>query len=279
MCGRYAASRDAAALVEVLADLGLAVTDMTDAARTVTPSHNVAPTTVDHVLTGMAPAAGDGSDISRPAGAEAGPGSGPGVRLAGLSWGLVPSWATDRKGAARMINARIESVAERSAYKALLGKRRCLVPADGWFEWQRRPDGKQPFFVRPDGASVVLFAGLYTWWRDPAGTPDADTGQVPWFGSYTILTGPARPDLAWLHDRMPVVVAPHMWQDWLAREGAPDARDLLGSLRADLDEPATFPLQWFPVDRRVGSVANDDPGLVQPLPDAGHDAGPGLTSE
>ena len=267
VCGRYAASRDAAALVEVLADLGLAVTDMTDAARTVTPSYNVAPTTVDHVLTGVEPEAGDGD----------------GVRLAGLSWGLVPSWATDRKGAARMINARIESVAERSAYKTLLGKSRCLVPADGWFEWQRRPEGKQPFLVRPDGAPVVLFAGLYTWWRDPGGAPDPDTGQVPWFGSYTILTGPARPDLAWLHDRMPVVVAPHLWRDWLARDGGPDARDLLGSLRADLDDPALSPLQWFPVDRRVGSVANDDPGLVQPLPETGHgtghDAGPGLTPE
>lgn len=262
MCGRYAASRDAAALVEVLADLGVAVTEVTDSARAVTPSHNVAPTTVDHVVTGIAPASGDG-EASR-AGAAAGPA---GVRLAGLSWGLVPSWAKDRKGAARMINARIESVAERSAYKSLLGRRRCLVPADGWFEWQRRPEGKQPFFVRPEDAPVVLFAGLYTWWRDPAGTPDPATGEVPWFGSYTVLTGPARPDLAWLHDRMPVVVAPHRWEDWLAREGGPDPRDLLGALTADLADPGAQVLRWYPVDRRVGSVAHDDPGLVQPLPE------------
>jgi putative SOS response-associated peptidase YedK len=268
MCGRYAASRDAAALVEVLADLGVVVTDVTAEARGVTPSHNVAPTTVNHVVTGIAPDAGreDCAQVSADGAEPGGDGAGdPGARLAGLSWGLVPSWAKDRRGAARMINARIESVADRSAYKSLLGRRRCLVPADGWFEWQRRPDGKQPFFVRPGEEPLVLFAGLYSWWREPAGTPDPATGSVPWFGSYTILTGPARPDLAWLHDRMPVAVAPRLWQDWLSRDGGQDPRHLLAELRADLADPATQGLRWYPVDRRVGSVANDDPSLVAPL--------------
>lgn len=245
MCGRYAASRDAAALVEVLADLGMTVGEVTDDARAATPSHNVAPTTVRPVLTATAA----------------------GVRLTGLSWGLVPPWSKDRRGAARMINARVESVTERPAYRSSLEKRRCLVPADGWFEWRAGEGGKQPYFVHPGPGAppLLLFAGLYSWWRDTTVPVDPATGEPPWFGSYTILTGPARPDLAWLHDRMPVAVAAGEWRDWLAPgAGARGAADLVASLRSDLADPGRLPLAWHPVDRRVGSVAQDDPGLVVP---------------
>ncbi|MGF1661637.1 MAG: SOS response-associated peptidase [Kineosporiaceae bacterium] len=255
MCGRYAGSRDAAALVEVLADLGVEVTEVDDGARAAAPSWNVAPTTVRPVLTAR---------------------SG-GIRLAGLSWGLVPSWAKDRRGAARMINARVESAAERPAYRSLLGRRRCLVPADGWFEWRSGAGGKQPWFVHPgpDAPPVLLLAGLYSWWRDTTVGVDPETGEPPWFGSYTILTGPARADLTWLHDRMPVVVAADAWRDWLS-PGAPVAAgpgpaaedlvaDLVAALRSDL-ATGRHELAWHPVDRRVGAVAHDDPGLVEPVP-------------
>jgi putative SOS response-associated peptidase YedK len=244
VCGRYAGSRDAAALVEVLADLGVEVGEVTEEARAAAPSWNVAPTSVRPVL-----AARD-----------------EGLRLAGLSWGLVPSWAKDRRGAARMINARVESVAERPAYRSLLARRRCLVPADGWFEWRAGAGGKQPWFVHPGPGAppLLLLAGLYSWWRDTTVPADPVTGEPPWFGSYTILTGPARPDLTWLHDRMPVVVAPDAWRDWLARDAGTDPRDLLAGLRSDL-AAGRHPLAWHAVDRRVGSVAHDGPGLVDPV--------------
>ncbi len=246
MCGRYAASRDAAALVEVLADLGVEVTEVTDEARAAAASWNVAPTTVRPVVT----------ERDR------------GVRLAGLSWGLVPSWAENRRGAARMINARAESVADRPAYRSLLGRRRCLVPADGWFEWRAGAGGKQPWFVHPGPGAppLLLLAGLYSWWRDTTVPVDPGTGEPPWFGSFTILTAPARPDLAWLHDRMPVVVAPEMRGDWLAGEAGADPRDLVRSLRSDL-AAGRHALAWHAVDRRVGSVTHDDPGLVVAVPE------------
>jgi putative SOS response-associated peptidase YedK len=247
MCGRYAGSRDAAALVEVLTDLGVEVGEVTDEARAAAPSWNVAPTMVRPVLTAREP----------------------GVRLAGLSWGLVPSWAKDRRGAARMINARVESVAERPAFRSLLGRRRCLVPADGWFEWRAGAGGKQPWFVHPgrQAPPLLLLAGLYSWWRDTTVGVDPATGEPPWFGSYTILTGPARPDLTWLHDRMPVVVAAEAWQDWLAGGGTgagADPEDLVAALRSDL-AAGRHDLAWHPVDRRVGSVAHDDAHLVDPV--------------
>jgi putative SOS response-associated peptidase YedK len=272
MCGRYASSRDAAALVEVLRDLGIPLGDVEEPANTFRPSWNVAPTSENLVV--AAGRGGNREDASQaePSGLDGPPGrsamSGPPpARLAVLSWGLVPSWAEDRRGAARMINARIETVAQRSAYRSLLPRRRCLVPADAWYEWQANaPGGKQPFAVRPaDGAPVLLLAGLYTWWRDRQGIPDPATGATPWLGSFTILTAPARPELSWLHDRMPVVVPRHLQDDWLdVGEAGPDPASLVDAVRSGLSDPQTVPLTWHPVDRRVGSVANDEPSLLEP---------------
>ena len=264
VCGRYAASRDADALVETLADLGVDVGRVDDEARAVAPSFNVAPTQQRLVLARDARSRAAATEPSDEPAAEPPGGAGPDLRVAALAWGLVPSWSTDRRGAARMINARVESVPQRPAYRGLLATRRCLVPMDGWFEWRAVPSGrKQPYVVRPDGGSLLLVAGLYTWWRDPAGSPDPATGRVPWFGSYTVLTAPARPDLSWLHDRMPLAVVGDRWHDWLGEAAEP--RSLLDALRSDLADTARLPLAWHAVDRRVGSVAQDDPSLLAPV--------------
>lgn len=242
MCGRYAASRDAAALVEVLTDLGLVIGEVGEDARHVAPRFNTSPTDVSLVVAQQR--------------------DGQALRVSPLSWGLVPSWAKDRRGAARMINARVETVASKPAFKGLLAERRCLVPADAWYEWQARDVGpKQPFAVLPARDPLLMLAGLYTWWRDPAvpRTADADTA---WFGSFTVLTAPAREDLTWLHDRMPMAVARDRWQDWLARGDGGDAASLLDAVRADLADADRTALRWHPVDRRVGSVAQDGPDLL-----------------
>ncbi len=247
MCGRYAAARDTAALIETLDSLGIRVGTVDPATGEVTPSYNAAPTRLAHVLT---------ADADSPS-AEA-------VRVAALSWGLVPSWAKDRRGAGRMINARSESAADRSAFRGLLRTKRCLVPADGWFEWQRLGDesrpAKQPYLVHPVDTSLLMFAGLYTWWREPRPT---GSDPAPWFGSFTILTTEATPELAWLHDRMPLSLASESWAEWLTADEPDDgaARHLL----ADVARRPPPPVLWHPVDRRVGSVANDDPTLVEAI--------------
>src|SRR4051794_31222232 len=135
-------------------------------------------------------------------------------------WGLVPIWAKDTKIGAKMINARCETVAEKSAFKSIFKKQRIIVPMDGFYEWQQGSEGaaltkagkpsKQPMFIhRLDGQPLAV-AGLWTTWRDKAAGPDA-----PWLHSCTILTTSANSTMATVHDRMPVVLPPGTWQQWL----------------------------------------------------------------
>jgi len=127
--------------------------------------------------------------------------------LTSARWGLVPSWASDPAIGARMINARLETVGEKPAFRDALASRRCLLPADGWYEWATRPDGsRQPYYLAPADASLVAFAGLWEVWYDGEGRPLLST---------TIVTGPAPADLRDVHDRAPVVVGRDTWSDWL----------------------------------------------------------------
>ncbi len=256
MCGRYAAARETEAVVAVLSDLGIRIGEVSEEARSVPPSYNVAPTRVGVVA--VAP---------RPAGENADSPEAPGWRMEALSWGLVPSWAKDTRGGSRMINARVETLADKPAFRGLLRSRRCLVPADGWFEWQAAPGSsnlaKQPFLVHPVEDPLLMFAGLFTWWRERAGDR-REPG--PWFGSYTVLTTAADPELAWLHDRMPVALPRDAWSDWVPTTPAPGELDDSAArhLLADALAAGHPRLGWHPVDRRVGAVANDDPSLVRP---------------
>ena len=183
-----------------------------------------------------------------------------------LSWGLVPSWAKDRSIGNRMINARAETLLDKPAYRRAATSRRCLVPADGWYEWQPSPTErdakgkprKQPFFMRPVAGGPIAMAGVYELWRDPDRDPD---DPAAWLASYAVITTAAEPGLAGIHDRMPLVLPTDRWDDWLdpaLRE--PDA------VRALLERPTAGRFLAVPVSTRVNAVSNNGPELLDPMP-------------
>jgi putative SOS response-associated peptidase YedK len=183
-----------------------------------------------------------------------------------LTWGLVPSWSKDPRSGARMINARVESVAEKPAFARALAARRCLVPARGWYEWQASPTAvdqkgrprKQPFFTaRADGSSVAM-AGIYEFWRDPAVT-DADD-PLAWLTTFAVITGPAEPGLDRIHDRQPLVLEPEEWATWL--DPATGAADVVGLL--ERRPPGRFTAH--PVSTAVSSSRANGPHLLDPVP-------------
>ena len=124
-----------------------------------------------------------------------------------------PSWAKDPSIGNRMINARMETVADKPAFRRAFAKRRCLLPADGYFEWYGQTKGKkQPFFIRPPDGGVLAMAGLYELWQDPSAAEDADD---PWLWTCTVLTTSAPDDLGRIHDRMPLLVERDRYAQWL----------------------------------------------------------------
>jgi putative SOS response-associated peptidase YedK len=182
-----------------------------------------------------------------------------------LTWGLVPSWAKDPAIGNRMINARMETVAEKPAFRRAFAARRCLLPADGYFEWyptsqltQKGKPRKQPFFIRPKDGGSLAMAGLYEIWRDPTKTDD-DPDRFRW--TCTVLTTDAEDDLGHIHDRMPLMVERDRWGAWLdPRTSGRD--DLLGLLVP----AAPGRLEAFPVSPLVSNVRNNGPELVEPIP-------------
>jgi putative SOS response-associated peptidase YedK len=172
--------------------------------------------------------------------------------LSELRWGLVPSWAKDPKAGDRMINARAESLADKPAYERAFRRHRCLVPADGFYEWQRRGSRKQPMFIHRRDGEPMAFAGLWAAWRD-ANDPDGE-----WLRSCTIVTTDANNTVAPLHDRMPVVLEERDWDRWLD----PDGGDLDGLTRV-LRPASDDVLVAYPVATAVNSADNDGPELVE----------------
>lgn len=163
-----------------------------------------------------------------------------------LRWGLVPSWEKDLEGGAKMINARSETLAERRSFARAFQSRRCIVPADGFYEWA--PD-RTPHFVRRRDGRPMSFAGLWEGWKDP----ESDE----WVRSFTIVTADAIEALRPIHPRMPVMLEPADWPAWLGEtETTPDR------LAAMLRPPAELPVEAYPVSTRVNSVRNDDPALM-----------------
>lgn len=176
-----------------------------------------------------------------------------GVRSLGTArWGLVPSWAKDPAIGVRAFNARVESAAEKPMFRNAFVRRRCLLPADGYYEW-RKGEGrtKQPMFIRSADGRPLAFAGLYEVWKDAEGSP---------LWSATILTGPARGPLASIHDRMPLVIAPDLREAWLD----PELRDA-GQVRSLLDLETVPAWTAHPVGAAVGDVRNNSPELVREL--------------
>jgi putative SOS response-associated peptidase YedK len=254
MCGRYASSRKPEDLVE---EFEIRTSKVDEA---LAPDYNVAPTKPVYAVMERSPSPSDAEDKEPPE-----------RQLRVLTWGLVPSWAKEPSIGNRLINARMETVAEKPAYKRAFAARRCLLPADGYFEWypteQRTKGGKplkQPFFIRPRDGGVLAMAGLYEIWRDTT-RPDDDPDRFRW--TCTVLTTEAEDALGHIHDRMPLMVEPGRWTAWLDPNVSGRA-DLL-----DLLIPAVpGQLEAFPVSRDVNNVRNNGPELVVPVPAEGASA-------
>jgi putative SOS response-associated peptidase YedK len=180
-------------------------------------------------------------------------------RLDTYHWGLVPFWAKDPSTGNKMINARAESLAVNNAYKRAFTKRRCLVPADGFYEWKNVPGqkAKQPYFIHRTDGEPMAFAGLWEIWR-PAEDPERTTDPLR---SCTIITGEPNDKVAEIHDRMPVMLPPSAWQAWLDPEN--DDLDALGQLL--VPAPASL-LALHPVSRAVSNVRENGPELIEPVP-------------
>lgn len=172
-----------------------------------------------------------------------------GNRLGELRWGLVPSWAKDDKIGSKMINARAETLTEKPSFARLLASRRCIIPADGFYEWQQREGIKQPYrIVLQDGGPFSL-AGLYDIWADADGNKLA---------TCTIITTEPNALMAEIHNRMPVILQREDEAEWLARDHA-DVPALLRLLQHyDADQ-----MRAYPVSAKVGNVRNDSPELLE----------------
>ncbi|MEO9325489.1 SOS response-associated peptidase [Nocardioides sp. C4-1] len=249
MCGRYASSRRPDDLAEEFDVVETRIEAELE------PDYNVAPTKDVYAVVERVPSARDGEEPVT---------TDPQRQLRTLRWGLVPSWAKDPGIGSRMINARMETVAEKPAYRRAFAKRRCLLPADGYFEWYETAEvtakgkpRKQPFFIRPKDHGTLAMAGLYEVWRDPA-RDDDDPHRFRW--TCTVITTEATDDVGRIHDRMPLMVEPDRWGSWL------DPRTPTDDLLALLVPAAPGRLEAYPVSAAVGNVRNNGAWLVEPLP-------------
>jgi putative SOS response-associated peptidase YedK len=247
VCGRYASARSR---IELLEEFEVQ-RDRTD--EPLQPDYNVAPTKSVYAVMTRAPR----SQEPAPNGQQEEPKPARELRI--VRWGLVPYWAKDLSIGSRMINARAETVSEKPAFRNAFFRRRCLLPADGYYEWQQPPAGtkgrKQPYFIcRPDHG-VLAFAGLYELWRDRS-LPDDD--PAAWLWTAAVITTSAPDELGEIHDRMPMVIDRESWVEWLDPEntGAAD-------LRALLEPAAQHGLITYPVSLAVNSVRNNGPELVK----------------
>ena len=180
-----------------------------------------------------------------------------GRRLDLLRWGLIPPWAKDRSIASRLINARAETVAEKPAFRAAFRHRRCLVPADGFYEWRTEQGRKQPFRIGLKGGGPFAFAGLWESWTAPEGRgEDADAHLE----TFTILTTEANEKLRAIHPRMPVILPGAAYEPWLDAAATPPEAAL-----AWLCPYPAEPMAFYRVSTRVNNVRNDDPDCIAPL--------------
>ncbi len=221
MCGRFVQQRPAAELA--------AVFDAEPPTTELEPTYNLAPTDSASVVVER----GDRRAIRT------------------YRWGLIPSWAKDEKVASKLFNARAETLATSGAFRESFRRRRCIVPADGFYEWQRTGGIRQPFLIRRlDGAPLAL-AGLWSGWRHP------ETEEV--IRTFTIVTTAANQALSAVHDRMPVILEPKDWSLWLDTTGT-DVGELSGLLGPAPDAE----LVLFPVRPLVNNVRNNGPELIEP---------------
>jgi len=225
MCGRFVSARKRLELLEEFA----ATRDAVAADRQ--PDYNVAPT--KRIYTVL-----DHKEERE-------------LRL--VRWGLVPSWAKDTSVGSRMINARSETVAVKPSFRAAFAKRRCLIPASGFYEWKKNPDGKTktPMYIRMKDAKPFAFAGLWETWHSPDGSE---------LRSCTLITGEPNELIASIHDRMPAILDANDYRRWLDPKER-DASDLMPLLKPYPAEK----MEAFPVSRAVNNPSNEVPGCIEPL--------------
>ncbi|MDJ0335453.1 SOS response-associated peptidase [Salinibacterium sp. G-O1] len=240
MCGRFVVAGATADLVEMF-DIDLVAPGLPE------PSFNIAPT--DRV-----------SIVIDTIGKGAAPDDEPVRRIEAARWGLVPVWSKDPKSGASAINARIETAAEKSTFATAVKKRRAVIPATGYYEWKTIDGVKTPHFIHLPEGELMVFAGLYEWWRDPAA---ADDSPDKWMLSTSILTRDATGELAGIHDRMPVFLSPGLLDEWLDphTEGSEELLDEISAGGAEVAEFAEF----HEVDRAVGNVRSSGPSLIEPV--------------
>jgi putative SOS response-associated peptidase YedK len=232
MCGRFTQERPASELAEIFA-----AEPLTDELGT---RFNVAPTDDAFVVVQR--------DDRR--------------AITAYRWGLVPHWSDDSKGAARMINARAETITSSPAFRDAFERRRCIVPVDSFYEWKREGAVRQPYrIVASDGRPLAL-AGLWAGWHDPT------TDQVR--RTFSIVTTTPNGAIADLHDRMPVILEPRSWDRWLANGSGCDPGELLAMLQPTDD----IALRVYAVNRYVNDVRRDGAELIEPLSPATSEATP-----
>jgi putative SOS response-associated peptidase YedK len=220
MCGRYVLTADGT-------QLQLAF-DLNAAPEPHAPRFNIAPSQPIAVITNDSP-----KDLTY------------------FKWGLVPSWAKDPNMGSKMINARAETAAEKPAFRAAFKRRRCLIPADGFFEWQKREGGKVPMFIHLDDYSLFAFAGLWEVWYS------SDGGELR---TATILTTEPNELMSSIHNRMPVILERKDYEQWLA-PGDQKASDLMPLMKPfDTRRMAAHPVSTY-----VNSPGNDSPETIEPI--------------
>ncbi|WP_074591063.1 SOS response-associated peptidase [Arthrobacter cupressi] len=232
MCGRFVMSYSAADIQDFYL-----VSEVVD--RDMAASWNVAPT--DPIPVVLDRRGNEDEAVTR--------------KLVTARWGLVPSWAKDTKGAARLINARMETVTEKPSFRKAAASRRGLIPGDGYYEWEKAPGGKIPTYLYGADEQPLAFAALFENWPDPS-LPDGHPEK--WLRTATIITTAATDALGHIHDRTPLIVPPDMWTDWLDPETTKEAdvRALLDSM----PEPHLVPRI---VSDKVNYVRNNGPELIE----------------
>ncbi len=221
MCGRKTLTRDMQSIIEELA-----IEEWEDPENYL-PSYNIAPTQTSPVLVYAKRR-----------------------KVSPMRWGLIPFWAKDKSIGSKLINARAETINQKPSYQNLVPRRRCLVIADGYYEWKQEGSAKQPYYIHDPEGKLLLFAGLWNAWQDPAGAT---------IYSYTIITTTASKSISSLHHRMPVIIAHNAINIWIQT----DKYSSFESLKLINSDPA--PLEAYPVSTAVNFPKNNSAELIQSL--------------
>lgn len=230
MCGRFVSARKR---LELLEEFGVTRDRVTQEPA---PDYNVAPTKQIYAVTA-------GKDGER--------------ELHTVKWGLIPFWAKEPSGGGKMINARAETIAVKPAFRRAFAKRRCILPANGYYEWK---DKKPFYFFRTNGGDLAM-AGIYELWRDPAVPEDAENA-FRWTAA--VITTQATDDVGQVHDRMPMTIEPELWADWLD-----PGNTEVSQLHAAMVPAMRGAITSYPVSTAVNFVRNNGPELIRPLPTGG----------